>query len=169
MTYTPKCRYKKRKRKSAASDSVDEEENDEDSTISSDEEMAQFPSDSEEEQDSSDREDNEEEVQSRTLNSPTIIRRREWISSNERALDSFSSVHGDNLFYTNHWNGFRGLTWDTGMALENAQRSLTAAAKIVDRHSITLEYKSKPKCLSQIPYRKFHFGSPFCTFYVTRD
>lgn len=144
---------------------MDEEENDEDATAFSDEEMGQFSFDGEEEQESSDSED-EKEVQSETMNFPTFIRFHEWTSSNLRPLDSFSSIHGGDLFYTNRWDGSRELCWTAARVLVDAQRSLADAARIEDRHSITLEYKAK--YLSQVPYRKFHFGSPFCISYATR-
>lgn len=124
MPYTSTRRYKKRKRKCATDDSVDEEENDEDSTTLSDEEMGQFSSDSEEEED-------KDEVQSKTMERPTIISAWEWTSSttrsasNERALDSFSSVDGDRMFcfYRYNWNGDRrcSLSGGAGIALEDAQ------------------------------------------------
>ncbi len=157
-------RYKQRKRKSAADDSVDEEDNDQDSTISSDEEMGQFSSDSEE----------EDEVQSKTMERPRIRSAWNWIelnrtssnNDNERALDSFSSVDGNRMFYRNYWTGRpSSLSCEAGRALENAQIALSDAARIVDR-DITLECKAK--YLSQVPYRKFYHCLPFCTLYAAR-
>lgn len=155
----PTSRYKQRKRKSAADDSVDEEDNDQDSIVSSDEEMGQFSSDSED----------EEEVQSKTMERPTIIDVWSWLPpKSTRDLDSFSSVDGNRMFYHNYWTGgATELSIDVGIALENAQIALSDAARNVDR-DITLVCKAT-RNLSQVPYRKSYFGLPFCILYATRD
>jgi hypothetical protein len=159
IIYTPTRRYRKRKGKGDES----EEENEQESTTFSDDEVMQFSSESDNEQESSDSED-EEEVNGRAMTFPTIIKRWEWTSSSVRAVESFSSVDGDNIFYTNYWNGYRrSLSYDAGQSLENAQRSLVARQD--DKHSLTLEYY--PKYLSQVPYRKFHCVLTFGTFHVT--
>lgn len=114
--------------------------------------MEQIPSDCEEEKDGEDEE--EEEDRSRTTAKPTIITSYQWGS---RPLDSFSSVEGDGLFYTNYWNGHRCLGWWAERALEDGQRALVANQ---DRTSIALEYNSAYS-LRQVPYREFRNALPF--------
>ena len=115
--------------------------------------MEQIPSDCEEEKDGEDKEE-EEEDRSRTKTKPTIIGSYEWGS---RPLDSFSSVEGDGLFYTNYWNGTRCLGYGTKRLLENAQRSLVAAQ---DGTSIELGYNIDYHYHRQVPYREFRYALP---------
>ena len=150
IIYTPTRRYRKRKGKEDES----EEEIEQESTTFSDDEVMQFSSDSDNEQESSD---------SEGATSPNIVGSWEWTRSSVRAVESFSSVDGDNIFYTNYWNGYRrSLSYDAGQSLENAQRSLVDRQH--DKQSLTLEHY--PKYLSQVPYRKFHCVLTFGLFHV---